>query len=57
MIVVWMFITQVLSKDHSCQQAGHAFQCVACRPRTLKVSGVTTAYCKARCRLSEELFE
>ena len=21
MVVVWMFITQVLSKDHSCQQA------------------------------------
>ena len=57
MVVVCMFITQVLSADHSCQQAvtrlnvwrvAHGFE---------KVSSETTSYCKARCRLPEELFE
>ncbi|TWU04040.1 hypothetical protein [Neorhodopirellula pilleata] len=57
MIVVWMFITQVLSKDHSCQQAVTRFNAWRVARGLSKVSSVTTAYCKARCRLPEELFE
>ena len=57
MIVIWMFITQVLSKDHSCQQAVTRLSTWRVARGLSKVSSVTTAYCKARCRLPEELFE
>ncbi|MCM2374804.1 IS4 family transposase, partial [Aporhodopirellula aestuarii] len=57
MIVVWMFISQVLSKDHSCQQAVTRLNAWRVARGLAKVSSVTTAYCKARCRLPEELFE
>ncbi len=56
MIVVWMFITQVLSADHSCQQAVTRFNAWRVARGLLKVSSETTSYCKARCRLPEELF-
>ncbi len=56
-IVVWMFITQVLSADHSCQQAVTRLNAYRVARGLLKVSSETTAYCKARCRLPEELFE
>lgn len=56
MIVVWMFITQVLSADHSCQQAVTRFNAWRVVRGLLKVSSETTSYCKARCRLPEELF-
>jgi hypothetical protein len=57
MVVVWMFITQVLARDHSCQQAVTRLNAwrVACG--LAKVSSETTSYCKARGRLPEELFE
>ncbi|MEP4224265.1 MAG: IS4/IS5 family transposase, partial [Rhodopirellula bahusiensis] len=57
MIVVWMFINQVLSADHSCQQAVTRFNAWRVARGLLKVSSETTAYCKARCRLPEALFE
>jgi putative transposase len=57
MIVVWMFITQVLSADHSCQQAVTRFNAWRIAQGLSKVSSKTTTYCKARCRLPEQLFE
>lgn len=56
-IVVWMFITQVLSADHSCQQAVTRLNAWRVARGLEKVSSCTTAYCKARCRLPEKLFE
>lgn len=52
-----MFITQVLSADHSCQQAVTRLNAYRVARSLLKVSSQTTSYCKARCRLPEELFE
>ncbi len=57
MVVVWMFINQVLSKDHSCQQAVTRLNAWRVTRGLSKVSSITTAYCKARCRLPEQLFE
>jgi hypothetical protein len=57
MIVVWMFVTQVLSADHSCQQAVTRFNAWRVIRGLAKVSSTTTSYCKARCRLPEALFE
>jgi len=57
MIVVWMFVTQVLSADHSCQQAVTRFNAWRVIRGLTKVSSQTTSYCKARCRLPEALFE
>ena len=57
MVVVWMFITQVLAADHSCQQAVTRLNGwrVACGLK--RVSSETTSYCKARLKLPIELFE
>lgn len=57
MEVVWMFITQVLSPDHSCQQAVTRLNAWRVARGLSSVSSETTSYCKARCRLPEELFE
>jgi hypothetical protein len=57
MVVVWMFITQVLSSDHSCQQAVTRLNAWRVARGLAKVSSLTTSYCKARCRLPEELLE
>jgi hypothetical protein len=57
MVVVWMFITQVLSADHSCQQAVTRLNAWRITRGLQRVSSETTSYCKARCRLPEELFE
>ncbi|TWU47973.1 IS4 family transposase [Rubripirellula reticaptiva] len=57
MVVVWMFISQVLSADHSCQQAVSRFNAWRVARGLMRVSSETTSYCKARCRLPEELFE
>jgi putative transposase len=57
MAVVWMFITQVLSADHSCQQAVTRLNAWRIARGLERVSSETTSYCKARCRLPEELFE
>lgn len=57
MVVVWMFIAQVLSADHSCQQAVTRFNAWRITRGLKRVSSETTSYCKARCRLPEELFE
>ncbi len=57
MITVWMFISQVLSADHSCQQAVTRFNAWRVARGLRRVSSETTSYCKARCRLPEALFE
>jgi len=57
MVVIWMFITQVLSADHSCQQAVTRLNAWRVTRGLSKVSSETTSYCKARCRLPERLFE
>lgn len=56
MITVWMFITQVLSADHSCQQAVTRLNAWRVARGLMRLSSETTAYCKARCRLPEKLF-
>lgn len=57
MITVWLFIGQVLSKDHSCQQTVNRFNAFRVSKGLKRVASKTAAYCKARCRLPEELFE
>lgn len=56
MIVVWMFITQVLAADHSCQQAVTRLNAWRVARGLKRVSSETTSYCKARLKLPEELF-
>ncbi|PQO40127.1 IS4 family transposase [Blastopirellula marina] len=57
MVVVWMFVMQTLSADHSCQQVVtrlNAWRMAQGLPRS---SGDTTSYCQARRRLPIALFE
>jgi hypothetical protein len=56
-VVIWMFVTQVLSKDHSCQQAVTRLNGWRVARGLKRVSSETTAYCKARIRLPEKLFD
>lgn len=56
-VVVWMLITQVLSRDHSCQQAVTRLNAWLTARGMKAVSSETTSYCKARGRLPQELFE
>ncbi|RCS43988.1 hypothetical protein DTL42_18570 [Bremerella cremea] len=57
MVTVWMFITQVLSADHSCQQAVARLNGWRAAQGLSRCSSETTSYCKARKRLPEALFE
>lgn len=57
MVTIWMFITQVLSADHSCQQALARLNAWRVTQGLSRVSSQTTAYCKARGRLPEKIFE
>ena len=57
MITVWMFISQVLSADHSCQQAVTRLNAWRVSRGMTRVSSETTSFCKARGRLPEQLFE
>lgn len=57
MVVVWMFISQVLSCDHGCQQAVARLNGWRVARGLARVSSETTSYCKARGRLPEALFE
>lgn len=57
MITVWLFICQVLSKDHGCQHTVNRFNTFRVSKGLRRVATKTTAYCKARCRLPEKLFE
>ena len=57
MITVWMFITQVISADKSCQKAVTRLNAWRVAKGLPKVSSETTSYCKARCRLPEALLE
>lgn len=57
MITVWMFILQTISADKSCQNAVNKFNAWRVVKGFAKVSSKTTAFCKARGRLPEALFE
>jgi len=57
MITVWMFVTQVISADKSCQKAVTRLNAWRVAKGLPRVSSETTSYCKARCRLPEALFE
>lgn len=57
MVLVWMFICQVLSADHSCQQAVVRLNTWRVARGLPRVSSETTAYWKGRGRLPERLFE
>lgn len=57
MTTVWLFICQVLSKDHSCQQAVNRFNAYRVARGLSRVASKTTAYCNARGRLPEQLFD
>jgi putative transposase len=57
MITLWMFVTQVISADKSCQKAVARLNAWRVYKGVSKVSSDTTSYCKARCRLPEALFE
>ncbi len=57
MITVWMFITQVISADKSCQLAVGRLNSWRLANGLAKVSSKTTAFCKARTRLPELIFE
>ena len=57
MVTVWMFITQVLSADHSCQQAVTRLNSWRTARGLSRCSSETTSYCQARRRLPEKLFE
>lgn len=57
MVIVWMFITQVLASDHSCQQAVTRLNAWRVTRGLARVSSETTSYCKARGRVPERLFE
>lgn len=57
MMTVWMFVTQVISSDKSCQKAVTRLNAWRVARGLPRVSSETTSYCKARCRLPEALFE
>src|SRR5690606_38711137 len=57
MVTIWMFITQVLSADHSCQQAVTRLNVWRINRGLSRAGSRTTSYCKARGRLPEELFK
>lgn len=57
MVTVWLFISQVISKDHSCQQAINRWNAYRTSQGRDRVNTQTTTYCKARIRLPEILFE
>lgn len=56
-VTIWMFITQVLSADHSCQQAVTRLNVWRINRGLSRAGSRTTSYCKARGRLPEELFK
>jgi len=56
-VTVWMFILQVLSADHSCQQSVGRLNAWRVDRGLPRVSTETTSYCRARGRLPETLFE
>ncbi|QDV64127.1 IS4 family transposase [Crateriforma conspicua] len=57
MVTVWLFVMQVISADKSCQNAVGRFNAWRIARGLAKVSGKTTAFCRARSRLPEALFE
>lgn len=57
MITVWLFVTQVISADKSCQTAVGRLNAWRVTRGLNKVSQKTTAFCNARGRLPEALFE
>ncbi|EAQ77970.1 IS4 family transposase [Blastopirellula marina] len=57
MIVVWMFVMQTLSADHSCQQVVTRLNAWRLAQGLSRCSGDTTSYCQARRRLPIALFQ
>lgn len=54
-VTVWAFLTQVLSPDHSCRDVVSKLRVQQLATGQMPVSPDTSAYCKARQRLPEEL--
>jgi hypothetical protein len=55
LVTVWLFLSQVLSKDHSCLTAVARFLAYRARRGLAPCSARTGSYCKARKRLPERL--
>jgi len=55
LVTLWLFLSQVLSKDHSCLTAVARFLAYRCRRGLAPCSARTGSYCKARKRLPEGL--
>jgi hypothetical protein len=55
LVTLWMFLSQVLSKDHSCVTAVARFLAYRTRLGLAPCSAGTSSYCKARQRLPENL--
>src|ERR1700736_5669913 len=55
LVTVWLFLSQVLSKDHSCLTAVARFLAYRTRQGLAPCSARTGSYCKARQRLPEGL--
>ena len=56
MVTVYLFISQVISADHSCQQAFPRFNAWRIAKGLRPVSSATKAYCTARSKLPEQHF-
>jgi hypothetical protein len=54
LVTLWMFLSQVLDPDHSCRQAVARLLVWLTLHGQPACCAETGAYCKARCRLSEE---
>ncbi|WP_259633597.1 IS4 family transposase [Stieleria sedimenti] len=56
-VTLWMFLGQTLSPDHSCRDAVHRLNAWRVKHGKTKVDSNTTAYCEARLRLPEKVFQ
>jgi len=54
-IVLWMFLGQTLSPDHSCRDAVHRLNAWRVEHGKTKADSNTTSYCEARQRLPEKV--
>ncbi len=54
---LWLFITQVLSADHSCEAALAHLIAIQSRQKQKTCSSSTGGYCRARARLPESFIQ
>jgi hypothetical protein len=54
-ITLWMFLTQMLDPDHSCDKAVKRFLAFRCALGLRRCSSKNSGYCKARKRLPERV--